>query len=64
MNCGYCNGTGERHDRVRGTTYECVECAASGTAKCYLCGDDAEFVDDDGEYTCGDCWQESQMETV
>ncbi len=62
MICGYCNGTGAEHDAVRGVSNDCDACCASGRAACFNCGADAEMEDDDGNYSCGECWQEGLME--
>lgn len=63
MICGYCNGAGQTYNSVRGISSDCLECAKTGVAKCHSCGGDAALIDDDGDYTCGDCWFEAQMET-
>lgn len=63
MICEYCNGTGAQHDAVRGISSDCPECSASGRATCQRCGDDAELTDDDGDYICGDCWEQEQMDS-
>ena len=62
MICDYCNGTGTEYDSVRGVSFDCSACSASGRATCVSCGDDAEITTDDGDYSCGDCWQETCME--
>lgn len=56
--CRYCDGTKKQFDSVRGVSLDCPECRATGIAKCLSCGDDADFDNDDGDYTCVDCFAE------
>lgn len=56
--CGYCNGSKKQFDSVLGVSFDCPECWATGIAKCHVCGDDADFDDDDGDYICVDCFAE------
>ncbi len=56
MICDWCHGSGDND-----CFGKCEWCLGTGTAKCYDCNSDAEFTDDDGEYTCGDCWQQRLM---